>query len=264
MPRHRHSEPATRPHPATPPRRLSPRRLHPPWHASAPGNRHARGRSPPRPRRHRPCRVSRRCCRRTARRPTSPPAASVSPFMRWTASARPGTIAATPRPSAQSARHKAPGRCCCACRPSAASARPTQRHCRQDRLARALRHRLDGRRAGARLARAHAETAAAAPPPPEEPVPDPVAEAEQYAVIYPQRAARLPQPCDFGPPRPSWSTPSSPAPAQPSEPCLSHPQGHETSMRFRPPTHVRAQNNVLACRDVLPNPARRGALKPHA
>ena len=50
-----------------------------------------------------------------------------------------------------------------------------------------------------------------APPPPqstEEPVADPIAEAEQYAVIYPQRAARirvlggLPQPLDFGPPSP--------------------------------------------------------------
>jgi hypothetical protein len=46
------------------------------------------------------------------------------------------------------------------------------------------------------------------PQPPEEPVSDPVAEADQYAVIYPQRAARiralggLPQPCDFGPPPP--------------------------------------------------------------
>jgi hypothetical protein len=51
------------------------------------------------------------------------------------------------------------------------------------------------------------------PPPPapqsaEEPVPDLVAEADRYAVIYPQRAARirslggLPQPCDFGPPPP--------------------------------------------------------------
>jgi hypothetical protein len=44
--------------------------------------------------------------------------------------------------------------------------------------------------------------------PPEEPVPDPIAEAEQYAIIYPQRAARiralggLPQPLDFGPPEP--------------------------------------------------------------
>ena len=258
MPRHRHSEPATRPHPATPPRRLSPRCLHPPWHASAPGNRHARGRSPPRPRRHRPCRVSRRCCRRTARRPTSPPAASVSPFMRWTASARPGTIAATPRPSAQSARHKAPGRCCCACRPSAASARPTQRHCRQDRLARALRHRLDGRRAGARLARAHAETAAArgtrARP----------GRRSGSVCGHLPAACRAPAAAVRFRSRPSWSTPSSPAPAQPSEPCLSHPQGHETSMRFQPPSHVRAQNNVLACRDVLPNPARRGALKPHA
>ena len=52
----------------------------------------------------------------------------------------------------------------------------------------------------------------AAPPPPqpptEEPVADPIAEAEQYAIIYPQRAARirvlggLPQPLDFGPPSP--------------------------------------------------------------
>jgi hypothetical protein len=39
-------------------------------------------------------------------------------------------------------------------------------------------------------------------------VPDLVAEADRYAVIYPQRAARirslggLPQPCDFGPPPP--------------------------------------------------------------
>jgi hypothetical protein len=33
----------------------------------------------------------------TARRPTSPPAASASPFMRWTVSAKPGIIAATPR-----------------------------------------------------------------------------------------------------------------------------------------------------------------------
>ena len=39
-------------------------------------------------------------------------------------------------------------------------------------------------------------------------MPDPVAEAEQYAIIYPQRAARiralggLPQPLDFGPPAP--------------------------------------------------------------
>jgi hypothetical protein len=51
------------------------------------------------------------------------------------------------------------------------------------------------------------------PPPPdpqpaEEPVPDLVAEADRYAVIYPQRAALiralggLPQPCDFGPPPP--------------------------------------------------------------
>ena len=51
------------------------------------------------------------------------------------------------------------------------------------------------------------------PPPPvpqpaEEPEPDLVAEADRYAVIYPQRAARirslggLPQPCDFGPPPP--------------------------------------------------------------
>jgi hypothetical protein len=50
------------------------------------------------------------------------------------------------------------------------------------------------------------------PPPPqqstEEPVADPIAEADQYAVIYPQRAARirvlggLPQPLDFGPPSP--------------------------------------------------------------
>jgi hypothetical protein len=63
---------------------------------------------------------------------------------------------------------------------------------------------------------------------------------------------------------PELATPSSPAPTQPSEPGLSHPQGHETSMRFQPPSHVRAQNNVLACRDGLPNPARRGALKPHA
>ncbi len=50
------------------------------------------------------------------------------------------------------------------------------------------------------------------PPPPqqptEEPAADPIAEAEQYAIIYPQRAARirilggLPQPLDFGPPSP--------------------------------------------------------------
>jgi hypothetical protein len=39
-------------------------------------------------------------------------------------------------------------------------------------------------------------------------VADPIAEAEQYAIIYPQRAARirvlggLPQPLDFGPPSP--------------------------------------------------------------
>lgn len=55
-------------------------------------------------------------------------------------------------------------------------------------------------------------TAATAEPPPqqptEEPVADPIAEAEQYAIIYPQRAARirvlggLPQPLDFGPPSP--------------------------------------------------------------
>jgi len=56
--------------------------------------------------------------------------------------------------------------------------------------------------------------AVAEPPPPppqqptEEPVTDPIAEAEQYAIIYPQRAARirvlggLPQPLDFGPPSP--------------------------------------------------------------
>ncbi len=46
------------------------------------------------------------------------------------------------------------------------------------------------------------------PQPPEEPKPDPAAEADQYALIYPQRAARiralggLPQPSDFGPPPP--------------------------------------------------------------
>ena len=44
--------------------------------------------------------------------------------------------------------------------------------------------------------------------PPEEPVPDPIAEAEQYAIIYPQRAARirtlggLPQPLNLGPTEP--------------------------------------------------------------
>lgn len=50
------------------------------------------------------------------------------------------------------------------------------------------------------------------PPPPQQPAEapaaDPIAEAEQYAIIYPQRAARirvlggLPQPLDFGPPPP--------------------------------------------------------------
>ena len=49
----------------------------------------------------------------------------------------------------------------------------------------------------------HASPAATSEPPsPEELVPDPVAEADQYAVIYPQRAALLPQPCDFVPPPP--------------------------------------------------------------
>ena len=154
MPRHRHSEPATRPHPATPPRRLSPRRLHPPWHASAPGNRHARGRSPPRPRRHRPCRVSRRCCRRTARRPTSPPAASVFAIYAMDC-LRQARDYRGERPGRQ---HRAQGteRPDDAAAPAgrAPQARGRQRHCRQDRLVRALRHRLDGRRAGARLARA--------------------------------------------------------------------------------------------------------------
>lgn len=47
-----------------------------------------------------------------------------------------------------------------------------------------------------------------APQPAEEPVPDLAVEADQYAIIYPRRAARiralggLPQPCDFGPPAP--------------------------------------------------------------
>ena len=55
----------------------------------------------------------------------------------------------------------------------------------------------------------------AEPPPPappqqptEEPEADPITEADQYAIVYPQRAARirvlggLPQPLDFGPPAP--------------------------------------------------------------
>ena len=77
------------------------------------------------------------------------------------------------------------------------------------------------------------------PQPPEEPAPDPLAEADQYAVLYPQRAARiralggLPQPCDFGPPPPELVH----AIVTGTSPTLcaslgSHPQGHETSMRI--------------------------------
>ena len=137
-------------------------------------------------------------------------------------------------------------------------------HCAIGLMADALGHASPGRTPNHRHRRP--------PQPPEEPVPDPVAEADRYAVIYPQRAARiralgLPQPCDFGPPPPELvdAIVTGTGPTLRALECLVSPTGtrdiDETSSRR---ATVRAQNIVLACRDVLPNPARRGALMPHA
>jgi hypothetical protein len=117
----------------------------------------------------------------------------------------------------------------------AREARSEQRHLQQRRLDRTLRGRPDGRGAGTRgdtsgacpvracpgesrghgdcragrTGRAAAGMAAAPAPAPiaePEPEPDPLAEAEQYATLYPERAAlirrvgRVPHDVSFGPP----------------------------------------------------------------
>ena len=136
----------------------------------------------------------------------------------WTASVRPATIAATPR-SSSNATPRPP-----AWRRKAQSARSLLLRLQAERRKREADSAATDRAAWSEHcavglmadALGHASPAAAPEPPspppepqpPEEPVPDLVAEADRYAIIYPQRAARiralggLPQPCDFGPPPP--------------------------------------------------------------
>jgi hypothetical protein len=95
------------------------------------------------------------------------------------------------------------------------------------------------------------------PHPPEESAPDPVSEADQYAAIYPRRAARiralggLPQPCDFGPPPPELVdaivTGTSPTLRALEEPCAVSPTGTrdvdetlQTSSRVRQSVQCRS------------------------